>query len=197
MKLRRLVAVAVLLMVCGVIFYKSGSAAPPAKGTETKEAESIAVRYARAQLRVAELTLQKAQAMNKRLPGTLVSGMVSQFSDEVELSKLRLQAAMSSSEVDPLQACLQRAELSVRTAETKLKKAAETNQQVPNTVSPVDLERLRAGIEVARLRLEYGRSVVSASPDAKLQWQIELLNDELARVKEQTYLLGQNRISQF
>ena len=105
MKLRRLVAVAVLLVVCGVIFYKSGSAAPPAKGSETKEAESIAVRYARAQLRVAELTLQKAQAMNKRLPGTLVSGMVSQFSDEVELSKLRLQAAMSSSEVDPLQAC--------------------------------------------------------------------------------------------
>lgn len=197
MTFRRLVAVAVLLTVCGATFYKSGSAAPAAKGSDEKEAESIAVRYARAQLRVAELTLQKALAMNKRLAGTLVSGMVSQFSDEVELSKLRLQAAMSSSEIDPLQACLQRAELSVRTAETKLKKASETNQQVPNTVSQVDLERLRAGIEVARLRLEYGRSLVSASSESRLQWQIELLNDELARVKEQTYLLGQNRISQF
>jgi len=197
MKLRRLVAVAVLLAACGATLYKSGSAAPPAKASDAKESESIAVRYARAQLRAAELSLQKAQSMNKRVPGTLASGMIELLADEVELGKLRLQAVMKPEGIDLLQESIQRAAMTLRNSETKLKKALETNQQAPSVVTPADIERARADVEVARLRLEYGRSLSGASSEAKLQWQIELLNDELSSIKEQTYLLGQNRLTQF
>ncbi|MBI3838397.1 MAG: hypothetical protein HY288_10755 [Planctomycetia bacterium] len=152
------------------------------------------MRYARAQLRLAELTLQKAQEMNRKVPGTLTGSLVAQFGDGVEFAKLQLQDAIRPGGIDPLQASLLRAELARRSAENKLKKAAEANQRSPGVVSATDLERLRLGVEIAKLRLERGQSLVGASSDAKLQWQVDLLNDELARVREQTDLLGQNRL---
>ena len=90
-----------------------------------------------------------------------------------------------------------RAELARHVAEGKLKRATEANQRVPGVVSASELERLRLEVEIAQMRLERGQSLVDASADAKLQWQVDLLSDELARVKEQTYLLGQNRLQQF
>jgi hypothetical protein len=194
MNLRRLVAMAGFLAVCGATLYHSGSAAPPANKTQP---ESLDVRYARAQLRLAELTLQKAQEMNRKVAGTLTGGLVSQFADDVEFAKVQLQNATRPEGVDAHQAYLLRAELARRAAQSKLKKANEANQRAPGVVSASELERLRLGVELAQLRLERGESLASAPADAKLQWQVDLISDELARVGEQTYLLGQNRLQQF
>ena len=190
MNIRRLVTAAGVLAIFGLSLYHSGSIAPAAVDARQ---DSVAARYARAQLRLAELTLQKAQTMNQKVAGTLVGSMVSQLADDVEFAKLQVQATTRSGEVDPLQACMQRAELSLHLAEARLKRATEANQRVPGTVQPIDLERLRLGVEVAQLRLESGRSIADATPNAKLQWQIDMLNEELSLIKQKTYLLGQNR----
>ena len=194
MKFRRTVTIVGFLAICGGMLFHSGSAAPAA---DKDKQESLAVRYARAQLRLAEVTLKKANDMNRKMAGTLTSGLVSQFADDVEFAKLQLQNAMRPEGIDPLQACLERAELARRLAEGRLKKALEANQRAPGVVSAAEVESLRLGVELAQLRLERGQSLVSASSDAKLQWQLDVLSDELARVKEQTYLLGQNRLQQF
>lgn len=190
MNFRRLATGVGILAICGVALYRSGSAAPASKDAQT---DSVAARYARAQLRLAELTLQKAQAMNQKVAGTLVGSMVSQLADEVEFARLQVRSTGQTGEVDPLQACMQRAELGLRLSEARLRRATEANQRVPGTVQPLDLERLRLGVEVAQLRIESGRSIADASPNAKLQWQIEMLSEEMSSLRQKTYLLGQNR----
>src|SRR5262245_7752625 len=125
MKLRRLVAAACVVSVLAMLVYRS-AVVPAADDT----GESVAVRYAKAQLRFAELTVQKAEAMNRRVPGTLVQSVIMQFADEVELGKLRVTAAQRGAD-DSMTLSLQRAEFNVRSAEAKLQKAVETNQRVP------------------------------------------------------------------
>ncbi|HEX3727081.1 MAG TPA: hypothetical protein VHV08_12590, partial [Pirellulales bacterium] len=60
-----------------------------------------------------------------------------------------------------------------------------------------DMERLRLGVELAQLQRQQGEAVASGSPHAKLQWELEMLNDSLARVQEQTSIISQNRLPEF
>jgi hypothetical protein len=197
MNFRRLAIAVGILATCGAVFYQSRSAAQaPGNDTQASSKESIEVRYARARLRQAELTLQKAQELNKKMGGTLIGGTVSQFSDDVDFAKYQLQLALHP-EADSLRGIIARAELDLRMAETRLKKAVEANQRAPEVVSAADVERSRLGVEVIKLRIERGKSLAGASPDVKLQWQVNVLADELSRVREQTNLLNQNRYPQF
>ncbi len=197
MNFRRLAITLSILATCGALFYQSRSVAQaPDKDAQASNKEPIEVRYARARLRQAELTLQKAQDLNKKMGGTLIGGTVSQFSDDVEFAKYQLQLAQHP-EADSLRGIIARAELDLRMAETRLKKVIETNQRAPEVVSAADVERSRLSVEVIKLRIERGKSLADASTDAKLQWQIDVLADELARVREQTNLLNQNRYPQF
>jgi hypothetical protein len=193
MNVRQWAAMVGLFAICGATFYHSGSAAP----ANDNSVESLDVRYARARLRLAELTLQKAQEMNRKVAGTLTGGLISQFADDVEFAKVQLQNATRPEGINSHRAYLLRAEMVRHAAESKLKKAMETNGRVPGVFSASDLERLGLDLEIAKLRVERGQALIDASSDAKLQWQIDLTCEELARVKEQTYLLGQNRLQQF
>ncbi|HEV3137103.1 MAG TPA: hypothetical protein VGZ26_04350 [Pirellulales bacterium] len=195
MNARQWMAATIVFAICGAALLHFGAAAPPSKND--KKAESNEVRSARAKLRLAELTLQKAQDMNRKVAGTLTPGLIAQFADDVEFAKLQLQNATRPDGRDAHQAYLLRAELVRHAAENQLKRATEANGRVPDVIPASELERLRLNVEIAKLRVERGQSLIDASPDAKLQWQIDLMSDELARVKEQTYLLGQNRLQQF
>jgi acyl-coenzyme A thioesterase PaaI-like protein len=185
--------VAAAFTVCAATLYQSGSAAP----AKESAAESLDVRCARAKLRLAELTLQKAQEMNRKVAGTLTGGLIAQFADDVQLAKLQLQNATRPEGLDAHQAYMLRAELIRHQADARLKRAKEADQRSPGVVSANELERFSLEADIAQIRVERGQSLADASPDAKLQWQVDMLNDELARVKEQTYLLGQNRLQQF
>ncbi|HEX3726492.1 MAG TPA: hypothetical protein VHV08_09635 [Pirellulales bacterium] len=194
MSWRRLLTMAGLLAACGFVGYALGLAAPASSGAaEEHSQDAVAVRYARAQLRLAELTLQKAQASNQRVAGTLVGSLVSQLSDDVEMARVQLKNAERPEGVDYVRAAMQRAELGLRLAEGRLRRATDANQRIPGTVGTIDLERLRLGVEIAQLRMESGKAMVNATPIVKLQWQIEMLNEELASIKQRTYLLSQNR----
>jgi hypothetical protein len=194
MNVRRFAATSTLLAVVGVACYQAGTAAPAA---DTVPKESFAARRAEAKLRLAELALEKAQAMNRRVPGTLAGSTISQFTDDVELARQQLKNAKREGGADPFQSALDRAEMAVRSAENKYRKVREADERSPGVLQPVDLERWQLAAEVARLQLEQGRSLANADPQAKLQWQLEMLGDELSQIKQQTYLLGQNRLGQF
>jgi hypothetical protein len=193
MNRRRLVVLAGILAICGAACYPFATAAPAAK---EDAAESLAVRTARAQLRLAELTMQKVQEMNRKVAGTLSASMTAQFVNDVEFAKAQLQNAQQPG-ADPFQGWLRRAELAVRSAEFRLKKVKEADRRVPGSYEALDIERLRLGVEIAQLRLERGKSLASAAPEAKLQWQLEMLDDGVARLRNQTSLALQNRMSEF
>ncbi len=113
MNLRRIAAVAGLLAIVGAALHQASTAAPPESNAASND---FAVRYARAQLRVAELTLQKAQEMNSKIADTLAVGTVEQFADDVEFAKAQLESAMRGGSNDPFQAWLRRAEIRPKTA---------------------------------------------------------------------------------
>ena len=163
------------------------------KADKHADKEPIAVRYAEARLRLAELTLKKSQDLNKRVPLTIPNPLMSQFTDDVTFAKSRLEAAKRNSPADAFQIWIERAEVEQRTAEAKLKQVLDTERAVPGTFSTVDLDRFRVGVEMAKLQVERGRSLVDAPSEAKLHWQMEMIGDSLVRLREQIWLISQNR----
>lgn len=192
MNRQRLAILFGLFLITALPLLSAADPAPAAKSDASKE--DLSVRIAKAQLQLAEATLAKAQQMNKRLPRLLPADMIAQFNDDVAIAKAQLQSVEQTKQADSLAGWIRRAESSLRSAENNLKNAVSVNQQAPNTFEPLDIERLKLRVDIARMQLERGQSLASASPDAKLQWQVDLLNDELARLREQTAKIIQNRI---
>ena len=191
MTCQRLAVAVGILLFSGALVYRA-TAADPAPSDADKE--SVVVRCARAQVKLAEATLQKAQQTNKRLPRLLPTDMMSQLSDDVAIAKAQLESILQTKQADSLAGWLRRAESGLRAAEVNLKNASNVNKQAPGTFGPLDIDRLRLRVEIAGMQLERGRSLVAATLDAKLQWQVDMLNDELGRVREQTAKIVQDRI---
>jgi hypothetical protein len=199
MNLRRVAALSALLLLGGVAFHQARSADPPEnKPTAPAVADKdFAVRYARAHLRVAELTLQKAREMNRQVAETLSKGIVEQFASDVEFAKAQLAEAERTGTSDAYALWLRRAELDARARKDRLQSATEANRRVPGAYPPIDLERMRAAAELANLRVERGKALANATPEARLAWQLEMINEGLNRVDEMVSLSLQNRLAEF
>jgi hypothetical protein len=177
-----------------------GWTAASADGQDDKAAkgkESLATQWARAQLRLAEMNLARAQELNQKIPGTLVGSMVREFTEEVELARAELKIVESAPEGNPYLACIERLRLALRTAEGRAKRALETHEKAPTVVTKSDVERMRLAAIVTDLQLQRGLELEKAAPHEQLQWQMEVYADDLDRVRQYTYLLGQNRFGQF
>ena len=194
MNARRL-AGAVIILAIGVALGRTAGSA--AGDDEKKQQESLAAQCAQAQLKLAEMNLRWAQEMNKKVPGTLIGGMMEQFSDEVETAKARLETANKSLVGDPYQAAVERMKLALRSAQARAKTALQTYERAPTIVTKNDVERTRQAAVVADLQLQRGLALADAPPHEKLQWQLEVVGHDLDQVRLYTYLLGQNRLGQF
>jgi hypothetical protein len=194
MNARRL-AVAVILVAIGAAL---GRTAGSAAGQDDKQkAASYAVALSQAKLKLAEMNLAWANDMNKKVPGTLIGGMLQQFAEEVQLAELQLAIAEKTPEGDPYQTNVERMKLDLRGAEARAQKALETHQRAPTIVTKSDVERTRQAAIIVDLQLKRGLALADATPQEKLQWQFELLWDDLDQIRQYTYLLGQNRLGQF
>jgi hypothetical protein len=148
--------------------------------------ESVELRYARAQLRLAEANLSRIEQTNKQAARAVPSSIVAEYQHDLRVAKARLALATKGRPTSEFQVWLQRAEVELRTAETAWKNATAVNRRVPETFAPLDVERLRLRAEVARLQLERGQSLVNSGREAQLQWQIDLLDNQLQRLKEES-----------
>jgi hypothetical protein len=151
------------------------------------------LRSAKLRLRVAEISLEKAKKTNERVAGTLPADLVAQYSDDVAVAKAELANASHSIGTELLQGWILRAEMAYRSGVMIYNNAARTEQRTPGTYEPIDLERLKLTAELAQLQVERGKSLADASPEAKLQWVTDMVDDELMRLKKRTALLFQTR----
>jgi hypothetical protein len=85
-----------------------------------------------------------------------------------------------------LQVWLHRAEAERRAAETTWSNATAANAGAPGTFQPLDVERFRLRAEVATLQLERGRMLVDSGHEAQLQWEIDMLDNQIQRLKDET-----------
>src|SRR6476660_2577470 len=100
--------------------------------------ESVDVRYARAQLRLAEANLDRVEQRNKKYERSVRSSIVAEYQDDVRVAKSRLQQATAGRPGNEFQAWLERAEAERRAADMAWKNAGAANNSVPGTVAPAD-----------------------------------------------------------
>jgi hypothetical protein len=156
---------------------------PPPKKPAT---ESLEVRYARAQLQLAEANLERVNESNKQMERTVPSSIVAEYEDDVRVAQSRVQQATAGQSAGEFQVWLARAEAERRAADTTWQKATTVNESAPNTFVPIDVERFRLRAELAKLQLERGKALVGAARDVQLQWQSDLLDNQVQRLKEET-----------
>ena len=143
------------------------------------------------------MNLARAQQLNRKVPGTLIGGMMHQFSKEVELARVELEIAKKSAKSDAFQASIERVKLALRSAKDRAKVGLQTYKKAPSVVTKGDVERMRLFAVIADLQLQRGEALADASATDKLDWQLEVMGDDLERIRIYTYLLGQNRVGQF
>ena len=148
--------------------------------------ESVEVRYARAQMQLADANLRRVEQSNKRVAGSVPSSVVAEYQQDVQVAKTRLKKATAGRAASEFQVWLQRAEAERKAAEMTLTNATAANSSVPGTVELLDIERYRLRAEVAKLQLERGQTLVDASHETQLQWEIDMLDNQVQRLKEES-----------
>jgi hypothetical protein len=148
--------------------------------------ETIDVRYARAQLQLAETNLQRVQQINQRLARTVPASVVAEYQRDVDVAKAQMQQAESPAVEDAFAVWLRQAESIWKNADTIWKNAVTINQRSRGTFENLDVERFRLRAEVTRLQLERGQLLAHAPRDVQLQWQLDLVNNEVQRLKEES-----------
>jgi len=148
--------------------------------------ESVEVRYARAQMQLAEANLNRVEQSNKRLARSVPSSVVAEYQYDVQVAKTRLEQATAGRAASEFQVWLQRAEAERRTAESTWKNATAVNGRVPGTFEPLDIERFRLRAEVAKLQLERGQALADFGREAQLQWEVDMLDNQVQRLKEES-----------
>jgi hypothetical protein len=148
--------------------------------------ESIEVRYARAQMQLAEANLQRVEQSNKRVARSVPSSVVAEYQHDFKAAKTRLEHATAGRGAGEFQVWLQRAAAEQNMAEMAWKNAMAVNLDVPGTFDPLDIERFRLRVEVAKLQLERGQAMVDSDLVAQLQWEINLLDNQVQRLKEES-----------
>ena len=156
--------------------------AAPAK----TDSESVEVRYARAQVELAEANLSRVDEMNKRVAGSAPASVVDEYRDDLNVAKARLEQATAGEAGREFQVWLKRAKAEERTANAAWAIAKAVNVHLPGTFGSIDVERFRLRAEVARLQVERGSALVDAAPAAQLQWKVDLLDNQVQRLKEES-----------
>jgi hypothetical protein len=149
------------------------------------KSESVNVRYARAQLQLAEANLSRVEQSNRRVPHSVPESVVAEYRDDVTVAQARLDQTSAGQAANEFQAWIERAATEQRAAEALWTMATAANAHLPGTFDATDLERYRLRAQVAKLQLERGQSLIAAAADAQMQWKIEMLDNQVQRLKEE------------
>ncbi len=187
MNRRRLVLVAGWLLLSALTMGPVWRAlAADETSNDVEKRQKLEVQYAQAQFDLAETNLKKIEATNQRFPKTVSAAVIAEYAEDLAIAKAQLDSAKEGSDPDLFSGWLRRAESNMRAAEAYYRSATTANQRQPGTVDPLDLKRLQLRVAVTRLQYERGQLLTGAGAEQKLQWQVQVLNDEVARLKEQT-----------
>jgi hypothetical protein len=152
-------------------------------------AGELKLAYARAKLALAQTNLKRVEELNRKLARSVPASVVSDLQSDVAEADLQVQQA-SSADKDEFAVWLSRAQGELKSANTRWKNALDANARLKDAKNSqlfgaLDIERFRLRAEVARLQWERGRQLVSAPRAAQLEWQVELLNNEVDRLREE------------
>ncbi|MGD9649123.1 MAG: hypothetical protein AB7U73_25655 [Pirellulales bacterium] len=186
------------LLLCGAIVAIAGydvwataqeeptttDAAPSASAddSDASKKEDLQIQFAQAHVRLMQLEIQKADEANSRVPGTIPRFMMEQLRGELGYAQGRLNQAkgLHDEHSNPYR---ELALSKLRLGEENLRKAELANRMNANTVSPTEVARRRAIVEIERLRVELADKLDLTDPSAVMQWELDELHDEMTYLR--------------
>jgi hypothetical protein len=135
-------------------------------------------RYAAARLQLAELKVERAENLNRVMPGLLTQTDMRRLRNRVVLLGEQLEATRRLPHGNAVDAQEAAARVRVRIAAEDLEAARAVRARNPAAVSDNELQQLEVKCEIARLRLElWSDPSFRQSPVDVMQMQIDQLTD--------------------
>ncbi len=173
-------AVAVLFMMLA----SAPAQVPESHATQLKvPPENVRIRYAQAALHLAEVELQIALTGNKRITNLYTARTVQRLQNNVAHAQEMLRYESERGEVGLHKLHLRESEAELEVAELELASVLAVNRLQPGFVNSLEIERLRAAKEVARLALEKAREPAAIqTPMVHVQYQLDRMRSELSHL---------------
>jgi hypothetical protein len=166
--------------------YQSGEEKAPSG--DIKQAE---LDYAKALLKVAQADLAKVKEANSKVPDTIPNSVVRSLEYEVAEAAGRIKAMSGGKEGDMDSPYAALAKQSLDFAEQSLKQAQDANARAPGAVSPAEVQRRQADVDVARARLQMANLLSNASASDVMEWQLLQMMADVHDLRQQVRLLQQ------
>jgi len=145
---------------------------------------NLDVQSAELSLRLYELDLQKIDDMNRKMAGLYSNAEVDRFRANVEMAKQRVAAARERSEGKPGNAIVGVGQTLLQSAQNVYERDMAANRQLSSAIKPVDVERDRVSVEMAKVNLEKAKVVDQLdSPIAIVNWELDVLRDEVRQLR--------------
>lgn len=167
-------------LAAGCVCLLLAQAEPP--GAESRAADppdsAAHQRYAAARLRLAELKVERAEDLNRRIPGLLTQTDMRRLHNRVALLREQIAATRRLPHGNALDEQEAAARVRVRIAVEDLEAAQAVRARSAGVVSDNELAQLETKLEIARLRLElWSDASFRQSPVDVMQMQIDQLTD--------------------
>lgn len=146
--------------------------------------ESTGLRLAEANLRLAEIELEIALTDNQKIANVHSALTIQRLRNNLACAQEMVRFESGDHSDHGLHKLhLVDLEMELQFAEANLAAAVAANKQVPGAVNDLEIKRLRAAAEVARLALEKARDpTVTQSAMDHLQWRFDRIRSELSRL---------------
>ena len=142
------------------------------------------VQSAELSLRLYELDLQKIDDINKQMAGLYSKAEVDRFRANVEMAKQRVAAARERADGKRGVAIIGVGQIILQNAQETYERDMAANRQLSTAFKPVDIERDRVSVEMAKVNLAKAKLVDQLdSPIAIVNWELDVLRDEVRQLR--------------
>ncbi|HEY4310771.1 MAG TPA: hypothetical protein VGN12_15075 [Pirellulales bacterium] len=149
---------------------------------EKEKEKDLDLRYAKAYLKLMEVTLNKYRETNRKLPNTIRPSVMQAIEESVREARERV-TLIDKDDTKEGDIYLSGANAELRDATESLRKAEAANVQFSGTISAEEIERLKAELEVAMINVEKAKHLGSESPLANVRYELEQLREEVAELR--------------
>lgn len=148
-----------------------------------KQPAGVRASYARAALHLAEVDLRIALTTNTKIANLYSPSTIRRLRNNVAYAEKELNYELNGEESSLHDLHLQEVEIDLQVAESELEEALQLNRRLPGSFDDLQIDRLRATKEVARLALDLAREpAVMRSHNDHLQWQLNRIRSEVTRL---------------
>ena len=151
------------------------------------------IRCAQARLKYIEATQERFADINRRVPNSIRRGVMQSLNDAVRDANERIKLAEGTSEANYAEVYVSSAEAQLKTAEEALAKANAANSRSPNAVNATEVNRLKAEVDLGKMRVEKAKHLAAESPLSNVRYELGQLREIVQELRLQVALLrGRN-----